>query len=110
MKTELKDTETDLGNSQNEFAVKDIYLAAYLLALGYGLELARSDGFNSEFFFKNVPGNVILSYYNNTPIKISAKALYDAFQNARRISRQIRLVTTEVGRPNKISNDTDDED
>lgn len=104
MKTELKESEESLGKD-NEYAVKDIYLAAYLFALGYKLELARSDGFNSEFFFKNVPGVVFLSYYNGESVpSLSAKKLFDAFQNARRISRQIRLVTSST----KATDDDDD--
>lgn len=92
--TELRENAKPL----EETAVKDIYVAAYLAALGYKLEMARSDGYQSEFYFKNVDGNDVLKYYNGeVHDRLSARKLFDAFQNMRRVSRQVRLVPSEKG-------------
>lgn len=96
--TELADDSIPLGRIKKEFAIKDIYTAAFLAALGYKLEFARSDGYQAEFYFKNVPAQIIMLYMNdeNHP-DLTAKKLFDAFQNMRRISRQVRVVTGERG-------------
>jgi hypothetical protein len=92
--TELHPTDTE---AKKEYAVKDIYMAAYLLALGHKLDYARSDGYQAEFFFKNVPSSDFLCYYNgDVHPKLSARNLFDAFQNARRVSRQIRVVPSVI--------------
>lgn len=92
-------------SSKQEFAVKDIYVAAYLMAIGHSLEMARSDGYQSEFYFKDVPSKDFIIYYNGLPHpQLSAKKLFDAFQNARRVSRQVRLVPGEHPQPDEDDN------
>lgn len=88
--------EKDLYRPSNtESAVRDIYLAAFLMALDYRLEYAKSDGYQAEFSFSGVPSGVILQYYNNAAVpELTAKKLFDAFQNARRVSRQVRVIST----------------
>lgn len=93
-KTELRENDP----TKQEYAVKDIYMAAFLHAIGHTLEFARSDGFQAEFFFKNVPSNDFMCYYNGeTHPKLSARKLFDSFQNLRRISKQIRMIPAEPG-------------
>lgn len=107
--TLLKETAPPLS----ETAIKDIYVAAYLHAIGYKLEMARSDSYQSEFYFKNVESRDIISYYNGEPHpKLSARKLYDSFQNMRRISRQVRLVPSkdEKGGKTQVHPPQDDED
>ena len=94
--TELADESFNAGKIKKEFAIKDIYTAAFLHALGYKLEFARSDGYQAEFYFKNVPAHIIIQYMNDEPHPdMTAKKLFDAFQNMRRISRQVRVVQDE---------------
>lgn len=94
VKTELREND----QTKQEYAVKDIYMAAFLHAIGHPLEYARSDGFQAEFFFKGVPSNDFICYYNGEPhAKLSARKLFDSFQTLRRISKQIRLVPPEPG-------------
>ena len=104
VKTELREGDT----TKQEYAVKDIYMAAFLHAIGHVLEYAKSDGFQAEFFFKHVPSNDFMCYYNGEPHpKLSARKLFDSFQTLRRISKQIRLVPQEPGQ-NDIDEDEKD--
>lgn len=103
--TELKEHASPL----EETAVKDIYVAAYLAALGYKLQMARSDGYQSEFYFKNVDGGDIIKYYNGEAhTQLSPRKLFDSFQNMRRVSRQVRLVPNEKGASQQRPPEDDD--
>lgn len=101
--TVLKENEPKLP----ETAVKDIYVAAYLHAIGYKLDMARSNGYQSEFYFKDLDGGDVIKYYNGeSHPKLSARKLFDSFQNMRRVSRQVRLVPAE----GSLSQEPDDDD
>lgn len=107
--TILSTSDTEKKTPPTSAAVKDIYLAAFLLALGYKIEYARSASYQSEFWFENVPSSVILAYYNDTFVKeLTSKKLFDAFQNARRVSRQVRLIP--AGASDKVEEGHEDLD
>lgn len=111
MTTALKDNVTTLkeGVTLEEGGVKDIYVAAYLAALGYKLEMARSSSYQSEFYFKNVESADVLKYYNGEPHpKLSARKLFDSFQNMRRVSRQVRAVPGQGVSPQGATDDDEE--
>ena len=72
--------------------VNDIYISAYLAALGYTLVRCYSDGYKTSFHYQDVPTRIILNYFNGVEHFFSARKLFDAFNNSRRISREVRLI------------------
>jgi hypothetical protein len=74
------------------YSVKDIYMAAYLSYRGYELLECNRVTYNSEFIFKDVPQQVIRSYYNRKPEEVSVKELFDAFKALRSLATHISKV------------------
>ncbi len=90
--TVLRDTDEKAAPS-SECACLDIYLGAFLHALGYRIEYCRSTSYQSEFYFKEVPASIILKYYNDAEVTgLTARKLFSSFQEVRRLSRQVRLI------------------
>jgi len=87
------DSRLETWPPERKTAVKDIYLAAFLNFLGYPLVFTRSDGFQAEFYFADVPHSVIMEFVNNEGDGQMARRLFDSFQAMRRTSRQIREMT-----------------
>lgn len=98
------------GAAQGEYAITDIYAAAYLHALNFKLKRARSDGYKTEFFFGDVPAKTIAEYYQGVSVAMSARKLYDSFQNMRRISRQVRLIPRETNDPMDVPVNQDEDE
>lgn len=91
----VRQTISASDNTPTKFEVKDIYIAAYLMSLGHHLIDVISEGFNSIFIFKDVPSSDVYSYYNSLPHpQLSAKRLFQEFQEARKLSRQVRPVSS----------------
>ena len=95
--TDQKKSNTVLDERDSKgktgYAVKDIYMAAYLMAIGHKLEKAVSDGYQAQFYFKEVPSRDFLVYYNDEwHENLTPKKLFNAFQDCRRVSRQVRAI------------------
>jgi nucleoside-diphosphate-sugar epimerase len=73
----------------SEIRISDAHLAAYLLARGY--QVTGIDGSGTaarkEFLFREVPTDVIASYYGGED-SVSARALLDALRNLRGLLAQ----------------------
>lgn len=90
------------NRGKSVYAVRDIYAAAFLNSMGFKIVGVTSNGFQAEFRFAGVSADVILGYYNEDSQELSAKKLFDSFQNMRRISRQLKDDAPDLARAQEV--------